>query len=96
MADLPVPNNAAKAGLFSTIQQGLPSVNEAVYLVSRDGEKFSVQEHVLKGSSDFFKATLENKMREAGKCLAALWPTTASCDVMILHIACAIVSRMAL
>jgi hypothetical protein len=99
MADLPVPNNAAKAGLFSTIQQGLACKDEIVFLVSKEGKEFSIQENVLKGNSDFFKATLENKMRESGKYRAALRPTTASCTVMVLYCvvmvlrnACAIVS----
>ncbi len=53
--------------LFSVIQQGFPSTDEVVYLVSEDGKKFPIQENVLKSSSDFFKAALENNMRESGK-----------------------------
>ncbi len=44
------------ADLLSAIQQGIPSSDETVHLVSNDGKKFAMHEQVLKGSSDFFKA----------------------------------------
>jgi hypothetical protein len=55
------------ADLFSIIAQGMPSPDDSVYLVSREGKKFTIKEKVLKDSSDFFKAALENSMRESGK-----------------------------
>jgi hypothetical protein len=78
-ADLPVAasqsangspsSQATTADLFSVILQGIPSLDDSVYLVSRDGKKFAIHEKVLKDSSDFFKAALENNMRESGKYL---------------------------
>jgi hypothetical protein len=57
----------AVANLFSAIMRGIPSAREVVHLVPRAGEKVPVHEQVLKDSSDFFKASLENGMQESGK-----------------------------
>ncbi len=46
-------------------------MDEIVCLVSREGKRFPIQEQVLKSSSDFFKATLETNMQEAGKFCSA-------------------------
>jgi hypothetical protein len=56
---------AAISNIFSFFLQ--PKTSSNVCLVSREGMKFPIQEDVLKGSSDFFKAALENKTRESGK-----------------------------
>ncbi len=60
----PQPLNA---GLFSVMLNGVASIQEQAYLVSKDGQKFSVHEDVLKASSVFFSSALENGMRETGK-----------------------------
>jgi hypothetical protein len=54
--------------VFAVIGRGIPNSDQVVYLISRDGQKFPVHEDVLKASSNFFKAALENGMKESGKC----------------------------
>jgi hypothetical protein len=72
----PRPENA---DVFSSILQGVSTVDELVYLVSRDGKKFPIQEEVLKHSSDFFKAARETTMRESG---------TYFCSVRVVDVLC--------
>jgi hypothetical protein len=69
-------HEATSKGLFSAIKHGIASMDEVVFLVSRDGKKFPIQEEVLKVSSDFFKATLETSMKESGKGLKFCSPHT--------------------
>jgi len=66
----PWNKSVSSAETFSAILQGVPAADESIFLVSKDGRKFAVQAQVLKASSDFFRATLENEMLESGKCLA--------------------------
>ena len=58
---------AAEADWFSAICRGIPDADQIVYLVSKEGKRFPVHEEVLKSSSDYFTAALENGMRESGK-----------------------------
>jgi hypothetical protein len=74
-----MPKHSASAGargaakknegsdLFSAILSGVGKIQEQVYLVSKDGEKFFIHEAELEASSDFFKAALRNGMKESGK-----------------------------
>ncbi len=78
---------AAKTGMFSALHQGVASMDEMVYLVSQDNKKFAIHEEVLKCSSDFFRAALETRMREAGKYLADSLSIARSrrCEKCIFH-----------
>jgi hypothetical protein len=66
VAQHPAENSSSEADLFASICRGIPEANEIVYLVARDGKRFLVREEVLTASTDYFKAALQNGMRESG------------------------------
>jgi hypothetical protein len=61
------PGLPAGEDLFSIMMSAVASTDKQVYLVAKDGTSFPCQEAVLKASSNFFSAALDNGMRETSK-----------------------------
>jgi hypothetical protein len=68
LAELPPESS----DLFSAILLGVGTTDEQAVLVSKDGRRFYVNGSLLKASSGFFEAALENGMQESGKLLVCV------------------------
>ncbi len=53
--------------LTSTLDAGVSSTDEQIFLVSQCGKKFAINEELAKASSEFFTGALEAGMTESGK-----------------------------